>query len=203
VQWLTPGTGKINAVIANNVGCSDSASLNVNIVGVSQAPIITSFTPQNGTNGTVITINGSNLNGASAVLFGGVNAKNFNVASAFVITATVDTGATGNVSVVTPNGTALLSGFTYNGSTGIAEFLTQSYSIFPNPVHSEMIIESDKTLNNASFELMDLNGKVLMSTTCNTPTNRLTLDVKTLSPAVYLLRITSQGQTSTVKVIKQ
>jgi hypothetical protein len=66
-----------------------------------------------------------------------------------------------------------------------------------------MIIESDKTLNNARFELMDLNGKVLMSATCNTPTNRLSIDVKTLSPALYLLRITSQEQTSTVKVIKQ
>jgi hypothetical protein len=166
-------------------------------------PVITSFTPQTGSNGTLITINGSNLNGTSAVLFGGVNAKTFNVVSSSVITATVDSGATGNVSVITPNGTALLSGFTYFNNTGVAEYLTQSYSIFPNPVSSEMIIESDKTLNNSRFELMDLNGKVLMSATCNTPTNRLSIDVKTLSPALYLLRITSQEQTSTVKVIKQ
>lgn len=167
------------------------------------SPVITSFTPQTGSNGTVITINGSNLNNSSAVLFGGVNAKNFNVVSASVITATVDTGATGNVSVVTPNGTALLTGFTYINNTGVAEYITQSYSIFPNPVSSEIIIESDKTLNNTSFELMDVNGKVLMSTTCNHSTNQFNIDVKTLSPAVYFLRITSQGQTSTVKVVKQ
>lgn len=166
-------------------------------------PVITSFTPQTGSNGTQITINGSNLNNASAVLFGGVNAKNFNVVSSSVITAIVDTGATGNVSVVTPNGTAFLSGFTYINNTGVAEYLNQSYSIFPNPVSSEIIIESDKTLNNASFELMDINGKVLINTTCNTSTNRLSIDVKTLSAAMYLLRITSQGQTSTVKVVKQ
>ena len=166
-------------------------------------PTITSFTPQTGTNGTLITIKGNNLNNASAVLFGGVNATNFDVASASVITATVDTGATGNVSVITPYGTALLNGFTHYGNTGIKEFLTQSYTIFPNPVSTEIIIESDKTLNNTGFELMDVNGKVLMSTTCNHSTNQFNIDVKTLSPAVYFLRITSQGQTSTVKVVKQ
>ncbi|MFN3445154.1 MAG: PKD domain-containing protein, partial [Bacteroidia bacterium] len=200
-QWLSQGTGFVKAIISNTDACNDSAVLMVSI-GIN-APIITSFTPQTGSNGTQITINGSNLDGASVVLFGGVNAKNFNVVSSSVITATVDTGATGNVSVVTPNGTALLTGFTYINNTGITEYLTQSYTIFPNPVSSEIIIESDKTLNNSRFELMDLNGKVLINTTCNTSTNRLNIDVKTLSPAIYLLRITSHGQTSTVKVVKQ
>jgi hypothetical protein len=201
VQWLSNGTGIIKAIIVNNTGCTDSATLIVSVGA--NAPTITSFTPQTGTNGTQITINGSNLNGASAVLFGGVNAKNFNVVSPSVITALVDTGATGNVSVITTNGTALLSGFTYINNTGVAEYVTQSYSIFPNPVSSEIMIESDKTLNNSRFELMDLNGKVLINTTCNTSTNRLNIDVKTLSAAIYLLRITSQGQTNTVKIVKQ
>jgi hypothetical protein len=204
VQWLNPGTGKLNAVISNNVGCSDSASLNVNIIGSGQtAPFITSFTPQTGTNGTLITINGTNLNNASSVTFGGVNAKSYTVISPLMITAIVDSGATGNVSVVTPNGTALLNGFTYTTNTGIAKFASQSYSIFPNPVSAEIIIESNKSLNESRFELMDLNGKVLINTTCNTPTNRLNMDVKSLSPSMYLLRITSQGQSNTVKIIKQ
>jgi len=97
----------------------------------------------------------------------------------------------------------LLNGFTYIKNSGTKEYVTQSYSIFPNPVSSEIMIESDKTLNNASFELMDLNGKVLITTTCNNATNEFNIDVKTLSPALYLLRITSQGQTSTVKIVKQ
>ena len=204
VQWLTPGTGKLNAVISNNVGCSDSASLNVNIIGSGQtAPTITSFTPQTGTNGTLITINGTNLNNASSVTFGGVNAKSYTVVSPLIITAIVDSGATGNVSVVTPNGTALLNGFTYTTNTGITKFISQSYSIFPNPVSAEIVIESNKSLNESRFELMDVNGKVLINTTCNTPTNRINMDVKSLSPAMYFLRITSQGQSNTVKIIKQ
>ena len=204
VQWLTPGTGKLNAVISNNVGCSDSSSLNVSIIGSGQtAPTITSFTPQTGTNGTLITINGTNLNNASSVTFGGVNAKSYTVVSPLIITAIVDSGATGNVSVVTPNGTALLNGFTYTTNTGIAKFASQSFSIFPNPVSAEIVIESNKSLNESRFELMDVNGKVLINTTCNTPTNRLIMDVKSLSPAMYFLRITSQGQSNTVKIIKQ
>ncbi|MBP9689075.1 MAG: T9SS type A sorting domain-containing protein, partial [Bacteroidia bacterium] len=200
VQWLTAGVGKIKTTITNVNGCSKSDSITVNI---NTTPTIISFTPQTGTNGTVVTINGGNFTDASAVTFGGVNAKSFNVVSNTVVSAIVDTGATGSVSVVTPSGTALLNTFTYINNTGVAEYVTQSYSIFPNPVSSEIIIESDKTLNNASFELMDVNGKVLITTTCNNATNRFNIDVKTLSPAVYFLRITSQGQTSTVKVVKQ
>jgi hypothetical protein len=203
VQWLTPGNGSLHAVITNNVGCSDSTVINVNILAVGQAPTITSFTPQTGTNGTLITINGTNLNNASSVTFGGVNAKSYTVVSPLIITAIVDSGATGNVSVVTPNGTALLNGFTYTTNTGIAKFASQSYSIFPNPVSAEIIIESNKSLIESRFELMDVNGKVLINTTCNTPTNRLNMDVKSLSPAIYLLRITSQGQSNTVKIVKQ
>ncbi len=204
VQWLTPGNGSLHAVITNNVGCSDSTIINVVIIGSGQAaPTITSFTPQTGTNGTLITINGTNLNNASSVTFGGVNAKSYTVVSPLMITAIVDSGATGNVSVVTPNGTALLNGFTYTTNTGIAKFASQSYSIFPNPVSAEIVIESNKSLNESRFELMDINGKVLINQTCNTPTNRLIMDVKSLSPAMYLLRITSQGQSNTVKIIKQ
>ncbi len=203
VQWLTPGTGRLQAVITNNVGCSDSTIINVSVLAVGQAPTITSFTPQTGTNGTLITINGTNFNNVSSVTFGGVNAKSYTVVSPLMITAIVDSGATGNVSVVTPNGTALLNGFTYTTNTGITKFSSQSYSIFPNPVSAEIVIESNKSLNESRFELMDVNGKVLINTTCNTPTNRLNMDVKSLSPAIYLLRITSQGQSNTVKVVKQ
>jgi hypothetical protein len=192
VDKFCPNIGQINKAFS------------IKVIAIGQAaPTITSFTPQTGTNGTLITINGTNLNNASSVTFGGVNAKSYTVVSPLIITAIVDSGATGNVSVVTPNGTALLNGFTYTTNTGIAKFASQSYSIFPNPVSAEIIIESNKSLNESRFELMDVNGKVLINTTCNTPTNRLIMDVKSLSPSMYLLRITSQGHSNTVKIIKQ
>lgn len=76
-------------------------------------PTVTSFTPTSGSPGTMISIIGTNLSGATAVSFGGVPASSFSVVSATQIAATVSTGATGSVSVSTPGGTANLAGFTF------------------------------------------------------------------------------------------
>lgn len=77
------------------------------------APAISSFTPTSGETADVITITGTNLTGATAVLFGGIPATSFTVVSATSITAVVNTGNSGNVDVTTPGGTASLAGFTF------------------------------------------------------------------------------------------
>jgi hypothetical protein len=74
---------------------------------------ITNFTPTSGPAGTVVTITGANLTGATDVSFGGVAAASFTVNSATSITATVGSGATGLVTVVTPSGTASHGTFTW------------------------------------------------------------------------------------------
>ena len=79
----------------------------------SSFPSITSFTPTSGAAGTVVTITGTNLNGATAVSFGGVAASAFTVVSPTTITATVAGGASGVVQVVTPGGSPTLGTFTY------------------------------------------------------------------------------------------
>jgi sugar lactone lactonase YvrE len=79
-----------------------------------EQPTITSFTPMNAAPGQTVTINGTFLTGATAVSFGGTPAATFTVVSATQITAVVNAGASGSVSLVTPNGTANLAGFTYN-----------------------------------------------------------------------------------------
>jgi uncharacterized repeat protein (TIGR03803 family) len=69
-------------------------------------PSVTSFSPQSGPVGTVVTITGNNLKGATKVTFGGVKATSFSVTSDTTITATVPTGAvTGKIKVTTPGGT--------------------------------------------------------------------------------------------------
>ena len=80
------------------------------------APVITSFTPSSGGLGTQVTISGANFTGATAVSFGGVAAISFSVVNSTTINAIVNAGATGAVSVTTPNGTASRSTFTFGAA---------------------------------------------------------------------------------------
>jgi hypothetical protein len=88
--------------------------------GFAQAPTISAFpvgsasvAPFSGATGTVMTINGTNFTGTTAVSFGGTPASSFTVVSPTQITAVVAGGSTGVVSVTTPAGTATSPGFTY------------------------------------------------------------------------------------------
>ena len=74
---------------------------------------ISSFTPTTAGTGATITITGTNFTGATSVTFGGVAAASFVVVNSTTITAIVATGATGNVVLTTPVGTASLAGFTF------------------------------------------------------------------------------------------
>lgn len=74
-------------------------------------PVVLNFSPTSGNVGTVVTITGNSLTGATSVTFGGVKATTFTVNSDAHITATVPTGAqTGRISVTTPGGTGTSAG---------------------------------------------------------------------------------------------
>jgi IPT/TIG domain len=77
-------------------------------------PAITSFTPTSGSLGATVTISGSGFTSAGSVTFGGVVASAFTVVSDSVISAIVDTGASGSVVVTSPYGTATLAGFHFS-----------------------------------------------------------------------------------------
>jgi len=76
-------------------------------------PTITSFLPTSAIAGATVTITGTNFNNASVVQFGGTAATSFTVVSPTQITAVVGAGASGNVTVTTPGGTANLVGFSF------------------------------------------------------------------------------------------
>ncbi len=76
-------------------------------------PVVSSFSPGSGPVGTVVTITGSGLTGATAVMFGSLQASTFTVNSDTGITATVPVGATtGTISITTAGGTAIGTAFT-------------------------------------------------------------------------------------------
>ena len=73
-------------------------------------PVISSFNPTIGGQGTAVTITGTGFTGATAMKFNGMTAT-FNVTDASHIATTVPSGATtGTLSVTTPGGTATSSG---------------------------------------------------------------------------------------------
>lgn len=78
-------------------------------------PVIRYFTPTYGANGKTIIIRGNNFSVGTpvSVSFGGVAATSFTVVNDTSITAVLGTGASGNVSVTTPGGTATKAGFSF------------------------------------------------------------------------------------------
>jgi dienelactone hydrolase len=77
-------------------------------------PVITSFTPESGSQGITVTIRGTGFSSANSVSFGGTAANAFTIASDTVITAIVGTGASGSVRVTTSYGNATLAGFSFD-----------------------------------------------------------------------------------------
>ncbi|GAA4384167.1 IPT/TIG domain-containing protein [Hymenobacter koreensis] len=102
----TAGT-PVNITIA---GGGDTDGATVALLGTVTVPVpaptVTSFTPTSGPEGTVVTITGTDFNGATAVAFNGTAATTFSVTNATTISATVPAGATtGSIAVTTPSGT--------------------------------------------------------------------------------------------------
>ncbi len=118
----------ITAVVGN--GGSGNIVVNTPLGNVSisgfvyiSKPTISSFTPSGATSGNTVTITGTQFTGATAVSFGGMAATSFSAVNNTTITAVVGSGASGNVSVTTPGGTATKSGFSYVLPPSISTFL--------------------------------------------------------------------------------
>ena len=83
-------------------------------------PTISSFTPTSAGTGDTVTISGTYLSEPLAADFGGTDASSLTGVSPTVMKAVVGDGATGDVSVITPGGTATLTGFKYLLSQAIS-----------------------------------------------------------------------------------
>ncbi len=97
-------------------------------------PKITSFTPNIGTAGSIVTITGLNFTNTDVVSFGGVASPSFNIISPTTITATVGSGASGSVMVNTPKGVSTAPGFVFVSAPTITSFTPSSAPIASNVV---------------------------------------------------------------------
>jgi uncharacterized repeat protein (TIGR03803 family) len=127
----------------------------------SPVPTISWFTPTTATKGTTVTIVGTNFTGATSVSFGGIPAASFSVLSAYGITAVVASGASGNVSVTTPYGTATLGGFYISQVSGVQDNMYSGIKAYPNPVSSTLTVENIHSTG--KWLLISIEGKVVSS----------------------------------------
>lgn len=112
--------------------------------------VITSFTPTSGNIGQVVTITGNNFTGATSVSFGGVAATSFNVVSPTTISAVVGTGASGNVTVITPYGASNMAGFTF----------TSQQPIITSVSPTQAPLNATITINGSNFSAVPANNIV-------------------------------------------
>lgn len=111
-------------------------------------PHIYSFTPTRGDSGTIVTIKGIYLTGATSVNFGGMAATSFAVVSDSVITAVAGKGVSGYVSVYTATGVDSLSGFIFNA-----------------PAAPKPILLSFNPASGSTDSVITITGKNLIGTT--------------------------------------
>ncbi len=136
VTGLATGFAIVRATSADG---SIIANCAVTVGALSPNPFISSLTPRNGTDGSVITIRGVHFTGTTAVSFGGTNAASYTVVSDSVIAAIVSGGSTGIVSVTNAFGPGTFNGFLYLpypwkntdvGTVAAAGFASWSNEIF-------------------------------------------------------------------------
>ncbi len=107
------------ALIVSNGVTTDTA---VQYQNFYPSVIITGFTPTSAGAGDIVTIKGINFEGTTSVSFGGTKAASFTVINSTTINATLASGASGVVSVVTSTGRGSLSGFTFLPPPTITSF---------------------------------------------------------------------------------
>jgi len=124
IQATVPASAATGPVSVTTSGGTATSSSSFTVL---QPPTIASFTPTSGPQGTAVTINGTNLIGATAVAFNGVSAS-FTVASDTAIQTSVPAGATtGQLSVTTSGGTATsTAAFTVISAPTISSFTPTS-----------------------------------------------------------------------------
>lgn len=118
---FTVVSDSVITAIPAQIGATGSISLTTpggtaqrsGFVFLAPLPTITSFSPQQASVGDIVTINGTNLNGATSVSFGGRSAASFLVSSPTQIVARVSNGTSGTVAVQTPGGRATAPNFIF------------------------------------------------------------------------------------------
>ncbi|HVV04957.1 MAG TPA: FG-GAP-like repeat-containing protein [Puia sp.] len=140
-------------------GITSDTMLRIQYFSVPDLPVITSFYPPTGSKGTEVILTGTGFSGVTAVSFGNTPAQSFKINSATQLTAYVDNGATGSVSVTDMHGTYSLPGFTYYAPPLSGPPVIDAISPASGPVGTAVI------LSGSNFDALPSNNIVYFGAT--------------------------------------
>lgn len=111
---LSPNTTYyVRAYATNSAGTGYGAQRSFTTMGNAAPPIIQSMVPSAAASGSTVILFGTGFNNTSEVRFGNVPAQSFTLFDSETVLAVVGAGASGNVTLTTPGGTASLAGFSF------------------------------------------------------------------------------------------
>jgi len=92
--------------------------------------------------------------------------------------------------------------YVFIGSVGMEENSESPLKIYPNPVDNAMKIELDKAYANSNIEVLDMNGKVVLSTRFSGKDYELK-NLEQLPKGVYLLRVQNKELNVLLRFVKE
>ena len=193
--------GTFNVTVTNP---ASSVSAPSTFTVTAPAPTITSFTPTAGGPGTVVTVTGTNLTGATPIRIGSFNVPVFTVVNATTITFMVPSGTgsvSGLITVVTPGGTATsATPFNLVSATLAAQALP-GLTVFPNPAIDRVTVALP-TAAAATVALRDLTGRVVLAPAALAADHQLLLPAS-LASGIYLLEVQQSGVRAVRRIEKR
>lgn len=157
------------------------------------APVVTSVSPNQGTTGTVVTVNGSNFTGATRVQFGTVTGTNLVIVNANQLRITAPAGSPGvvNIRVTTPGGASAIvtaDRFTYVAAPAVT-------SVTPNAGPAGTVVTIRGTNLTGTTRVQFANTSATNVTVVNATTVRATAPAGT---GLVNVRVTTPGGASPI-----
>ncbi|MGZ3919235.1 MAG: T9SS type A sorting domain-containing protein [Bacteroidia bacterium] len=193
---VTPGFPTTYTVTGTMGGCTSSANTNV---GMYNSPVVNASSSASmicmGSSATL------SASGASSYTWspGGANGNSVVVSPTTSTTFTVvgSNGFCTNTKTVSLNVSPCTSISKINGNENV-------YSLYPNPASDKLQIVS-AVATEASLEVMDVQGKIIIKQGCSfkAADNTQTINIMTLPPGVYLMKVISSNTTAVMRFIKE
>lgn len=77
------------------------------------------------------------------------------------------------------------------------------FKLYPNPVKDELTLNVNQGENLVSYSILDITGKIVKEASFNTKSNQQNVSLNDLEKGIYLIKVVSDKQTFTEKIVKE